>query len=217
MIRIPEGNFIYGEEDWLDYFKYLPDYWISKTPVTNFQYFRFVKETGHDLPKHWDGKPPKVKIADHPVVQVNWHDVKAYADWVGMDLPTEQEWEKASRGLDGRTYPWGDSWREQACNTLDMGIGGTTPVGKFSPDGDSPYGCVDMSGNVWEYAFDQYSSNFYYSSPKNNPQKGVGNPSYPDNEYVENVIRGGAFWAASGDWTAHSKVASTRRFFIVPS
>jgi formylglycine-generating enzyme required for sulfatase activity len=71
--------------------------------------------------------------------------------WVGKRLATEQEWEKASRGLDGRTYPWGDNWQEQACNTLDMGIGGTTPVGKFSPDGDSPYGCVDMSGNVWEW------------------------------------------------------------------
>jgi formylglycine-generating enzyme required for sulfatase activity len=176
MIRIPEGNFIYGEEEWLDYFEYLPDYWISKTPVTNVQYFRFVKETGHDLPVHWEGKPPKLEIANHPVVNVNWHDAKAYADWADMDLPTEQEWEKAARGTDGRTYPWGNEWHDGYCNTFEAGIATTTPVGQYSPQGDSPYGCVDMAGNVWEWT-----------------------ASWFDDEEKNRVVRGGS-WGFDQDF-----------------
>ena len=89
--------------------------------------------------------------ADHPVVLVNWYDAKAYAKWVGGQLPTEQEWEKAARGIDGRIYPWGDEWYSNRCNTQKTGIKGSTSVGQFSPQGDSPYGCVDMSGNIWEW------------------------------------------------------------------
>ncbi len=153
MIRIPAGEFIYGEEDRLEY---LPEYWISKTPSTNVQYLRFVRETDHSPPYHWKEKSPKAEIADHPVVWVSLYDAKDYADWAGMDLPTEKEWEKAARGTDGRIYPWGNEWRDGYCNTDKARISTTTPVGRYSPPGDSPYGCVDMVGNVWEWTVSRY-------------------------------------------------------------
>ena len=134
-----------------------------------------------------------------PVENVGWKDIIRFVDTLGSRsgkqyrLPTEAEWEYAARG-GGKRVKYGtgsDSiTRSDACYGNDGINAGPVKVGSYKPN---PLGLHDMSGNVWEYAFDQYSSNFYYSSPKNNPQKGVGNPSYPDNEYVENVIRGGAF------------------------
>jgi len=85
------------------------------------------------------------------VVQVSWHDVQAFCDWAGLALPTEEEWEKAARGTDGRVYPWGDDWADGRCNTWEGQVGGTTAVGYYSPQGDSPWGCADMAGNVWEW------------------------------------------------------------------
>ena len=153
MIRIPAGEFIYGEEDRLDY---LPEFWISKTPVTNAQYLRFARSTGHASPVHWQGKTPKAELANHPVTYVSWHDAQAYAGWAAMHLPTGEEWEKAARGTDGRLYPWGNEWRGGYCNSVEAGIGSTIPVSQFSPQGDSPYGCVDMAGNVWEWTASWY-------------------------------------------------------------
>jgi formylglycine-generating enzyme required for sulfatase activity len=147
MIHIPAGDFLYGDEKKKIE---LPEFWIDRTPVTNAEYARFVAATGHKPPKHWKGKSPPKEIADHPVTYVSWHDAVAYAGWAGKRLPTEEEWEKAARGTDGREYPWGD-WEEDRCNTKEAGVGGTTPVGRYSPDGDSPFGCVDMVGNVWEW------------------------------------------------------------------
>jgi formylglycine-generating enzyme required for sulfatase activity len=189
MIHIPDGEFIYGK-DRLDY---LPEFWISKTPVTNAQYLRFIRATGHESPEHWKGKTPKAELANHPVTYVSWHDAKAYADWVGMHLPTEEEWEKAARGTDGRIYPWGNEWHEGYCNTDEADIGGTTPVGHYSPQGDSPYGCVDMAGNVWEWtdAKDEagrvvrggswlYDQNFARAASRNSthPASRYGNGSF---------------------------------------
>ncbi len=148
MVHVATGKFLYGDEKKE---RELSEFWIDKTPVTNAEYARFVEATGHDLPSHWEGKktPPK-KIADHPVSYVSWHDATAYAEWAGKRLPSEEEWEKAARGTGGWEYPWGD-WAEGRCNTEESGNGDTTPVGQYSPDGDSPYGCVDMAGNVWEW------------------------------------------------------------------
>ncbi|MCA9931516.1 MAG: SUMF1/EgtB/PvdO family nonheme iron enzyme, partial [Anaerolineales bacterium] len=148
MLRIPAGEFLYGENKET---VYLDEFWIAKTPVTNAEYARFVAETKHEPPRHWKSNQPPADIADHPVVYVSWHDAKAYARWAEVELPTEQQWEKAARGTDGRKYPWGNEWRENHCNTWETGIKVTTPVGQFSPQGDSLYGCVDMSGNVWEW------------------------------------------------------------------
>jgi formylglycine-generating enzyme required for sulfatase activity len=152
MVRVPAGKFLYGDDKKE---MELPEFLIDKAPVTNAEYARFVAETGHKPPEHWKGKTPPKKIADHPVVNVSWDDATAYAGWAGGRLPTEQEWEKAARGTDGREYPWGD-WAEVYCNSQEAGNGGTTPVGKYSPQGDSPYGCVDMAGNVWEWTASDY-------------------------------------------------------------
>ncbi|MCA9898816.1 MAG: formylglycine-generating enzyme family protein [Anaerolineales bacterium] len=147
MVPVLAGEFLYGNEKES---VYLDEFWIAKTPLTNGAYARFVVETGHKPPQHWKGKTPPAKLVDHPVVYVSWEDAEAYAKWIGGALPTEQQWEKAARGTDGRSYPWGE-WRNNHCNTRETGINTTTPVGQFSPRGDSPFGCVDMSGNVWEW------------------------------------------------------------------
>jgi formylglycine-generating enzyme required for sulfatase activity len=147
MVRVPAGKFLYGDDKSE---VELPEFWIDKAPVTEAEYARFVAEMGHEPPSHWKGKSPPKQIADHPVTWVSWYDAVAYAKWVGGRLPTEQEWEKAARGMDGREYPWGE-WAEGDCNSEDRSIGDTTPVGKYSPQGDSPYGCVDMAFNVWEW------------------------------------------------------------------
>ncbi len=167
MIRIPAGEFLYGDEKRLEY---LPEYWISKIPVTNRLYWRFVWATNHRAPKHWGGLSPPGDIADHPVVYVSWSDATAYAEWAGINLPTEQEWEKAARGTDGLVYPWGNDWSKNHCNMRATEIKTTTSVGQFSPQGDSLYGCVDMAGNVWEWT-----------------------DSWWDDEKARRVVRGGSW------------------------
>lgn len=89
------------------------------------------------------------------MVYVSWHDGVAYAEWAGARLLTEQEWEKAARGIDGRVYPWGDEFDPAWCNTNESGIRTTTPVGRYSPTGDSLCGCADMVSNVWEWTANQ--------------------------------------------------------------
>jgi formylglycine-generating enzyme required for sulfatase activity len=153
---------------------------VARTPVTNAQYARFVAATGHEPPQHWKGKAPPDELRDHPVVYVSWHDAVAYAEWAGVRLLSEQEWEKAARGIDGCLYPWGDEFDPSRCNTRESNIDTTTPVGRYSPrlhpeqrpepacpersrrveglvkGGDSPCGCADMSGNVWEWTANEW-------------------------------------------------------------
>ena len=148
MVRVPAGNFLSGKKKKE---KYLAEFWIDKTAVTNAEYARFVEATGHEPPRHWPGKMPPAEIEDHPVVYVFWDDASAYAEWAEKRLPTQKEWEKAARGTDGRDYPWGNQEPNAELCNFNRNVGGTTPVGKYSPQGDSPTGCVDMSGNVWEW------------------------------------------------------------------
>ena len=152
LIRIPAGEFLYGV------FKEkitLPEYYIAKTPVTNAQYKAFVDATVHDEPYAWfDEQFPEGK-ANHPV-EVSWDDANAFCAWAGVRLPTEQEWEKAARGTDGREYPWG-AWQLGRCNSREANIGTTSPVDRF-PSGASPYGLLDVAGNVWEWCADWYDS-----------------------------------------------------------
>jgi len=134
-------------------------FYIDKTEVTNEQYMKFVQAKGHTAP--WpDGKFPEGE-ADKPVTNVTFDDAAAYAKWAGKRLPTEIEWEKAARGVDGRLYPWGDVWQaSRAQHLLDQDAGSAT-VGLF-PQGASPYGCLDMIGNVMEWTnswFEAYPGN----------------------------------------------------------
>jgi formylglycine-generating enzyme required for sulfatase activity len=119
---------------------------------------------------------------DHPVTQVSWEDALAYAEWVGGKLPTEAQWEKAARGTDGRYWPWGIVFDGNLVNSCDLsckierwkdertddGFAFTSPAGSF-PGGASPYGALDMSGNVWEWTRDWYEKYYYWRAPDKNP------------------------------------------------
>jgi formylglycine-generating enzyme required for sulfatase activity len=158
MVWVPPGPFIMGGEYGFDVqvAHIARGFFVSLTPVTNAQYARFVEATGRESPEHWKGKTPPGELHNHPVVHVTWHDAVAYAEWAGERLLTEEEWEKAARGIDGREYPWGDGEPTPHLCNFGGNEGGTTPVGRYSPQGDSPYGCADMAGNVWEWTASDY-------------------------------------------------------------
>jgi formylglycine-generating enzyme required for sulfatase activity len=179
MILIPAGEFLMGSDPTQDnsagkdeqpqHTLYLPIFYIAKTPVTEAQYATFVQVANYQSPRHWKTKQPPADRQDHPVVNVSWHDAVAYCRWLAEDtgkpyrLPTEAEWEKAARGPDGRIYPWGNQWDKNRCNTLGKGKGGTTPVGVYR-DGVSPYGLLDMAGNVWEWCATRRQKTYPYDN-----------------------------------------------------
>jgi len=161
-VEIPAGEFLYGEEQTRQFIR--KPYLIGKFPVTNEQYKRFLDaHPAQEPPEDWDTEqrtfPPGKER--HPVVNVSWNDAQAFCRWAKCRLPTEQEWEKAARGTDGRAYPWGDDWVDgQYCNSVEAGNGRTTPVDDYS-EGVSPYGVWDMSGNVWEWTASKYDNDQY--------------------------------------------------------
>jgi formylglycine-generating enzyme required for sulfatase activity len=115
--------------------------------------------------------PPWGWKDDDPIVNITFFDAAAYADWAGVWLPTEAQWEKAARGTDGRAYPWGNDWDGSRCvhsDTLNPELASTKPVGSC-PSGASPYGCMDMAGNVSQWCADWYDENYYKSAPAHDP------------------------------------------------
>jgi hypothetical protein len=181
---VPAGKFVMGDdrrgqrderpahEVWLEAF------YAGKYPVTNADWKRYMDDIG----KAW--QIPKGKD-NHPVVNVNWLDAWDYAAWAGMRLLTEAEWAKAASwdGTRRRVYPWGNAFDKHRCNTSESGIGATTPVGVYSTSGDSPYGCTDMAGNVWEWTGSLYQSYPYRADDGREDQGDSG----------VRVVRGGSF------------------------
>jgi formylglycine-generating enzyme required for sulfatase activity len=148
----------------------LPEYRLGKYPVTNTQYAAFIKrEPRQEVPKKagWFLREPPANKLDHPVVGVSWHGARVYCKWLSGEtdrsyrLPTEAEWEKAASwtGTDKSRYSWGNDFDEAKGNTKESGLGDTTAVGTYSPHGDSPFGCVDMVGNVQEWTSTLWGSN----------------------------------------------------------
>ena len=151
-VTIPDGEFLYGDNKARIY---MPGFRISRTPITNAQYKIFTDATGREQPSHWSNGRILAAQENHPVVNVSWDDAQAFCGWAGVRLPTEQQWEKAARGTDGRTYPWGNQAPSgDLCNFNNI-VGGTTPVGQY-PQGASPYGLLDMAGNVFEWCENLY-------------------------------------------------------------
>jgi len=159
---------------------------ICRTPTTNAQYQQFVESTGYPAPGHWPGGRVPLALLEHPVVYVDWHDANAFCRWARVQLPSEAQWEKAARGVDGRQWPWGQQLPDLtlANYAQDMNGGATRPVGRY-PLGASAYGLLDMAGNVWEWV-----SSAYRSYPFE-PEDGRENPALPE----QRVLRGGSFYS----------------------
>jgi formylglycine-generating enzyme required for sulfatase activity len=153
---------------------YLDAFEIAKYPLTNLQYKAFLDANpDHEAPRHWNDRMFPVGKANHPVVYISWFDAQAYVTWLSREtgkqyrLPTEAEWEKAARGNDGRTYPWEGEFDASKCNVEET-VGDTTPVGIY-PAGASPYGVMDMAGNVWEWCADWFAEDYYKQADNRNP------------------------------------------------
>jgi gamma-glutamyl hercynylcysteine S-oxide synthase len=161
MVLIPAGAYVVGTnqaradaQDHPQHTVKLHSYKIDKYPVTKAQYARFVAATGHRPPIDWkDGKVPQGELL-HPVTMVDWYDAAAYAKWAGKRLPTEAEFEAAGRGVDGRNWPWGNKMDPQRINTY-YNVGSATDVNAY-PNGASPYGVMDLAGNVDEWMADDF-------------------------------------------------------------
>jgi formylglycine-generating enzyme required for sulfatase activity len=205
LILIPPGEFLMGagddDQEALDNEKpphkvCLDDYYISKYPVTVAQYRIFCKKTGQQMPE----EPTWGWMDDDPIVRVYWDNAVAYCKWAGGRLPTEAEWEKAARGTDERVYPWGNDVPDSDYANYDEMVGEATSVGKY-PNGASPYGVLDMAGNVYEWCSDWYDGDYYNDSPEHNP-KGPRSGS-------DRVIRGGSWFYEPRCLRASSRDGST--------
>ena len=200
--------------DWVQYEKpqhmlTLPDYWIGKTEVTNAQFRPFVEGDGYTNPGYWTAagwtwrqentitqpeywNEPQWNAPDYPVVGVSWFEAVAYCRWLSKQtglafrLPSEAEWEKAARGTNGRIYPWGNSWETGRANSSEAGLNQTTPVGTY-PTGASPFGVLDMVGNVREWCATEWGKPYPYQL------EDEWQTAYLETDTIR-VLRGGAYW-----------------------
>lgn len=171
----------------------LPAFHICRYPVTNLQYAEYIRSTKRAAPLHWQSHIPPEDILNHPVVNVSSIDANLYCSWLSQQtgikftLPIEEQWEKAARGLaNTQRYVWGDLWREDGCNTLEAGVGTTTAVCQYEKVNQSPFGVIDMLGNVWEWTESFYEG--YSGSPHDSIRYGTSHL----------VVRGGS-WKNSSD------------------
>jgi formylglycine-generating enzyme required for sulfatase activity len=224
-VRIPAGEFAIGSNSKIyrqaggdeipQHSLGISDFYIMRYPVTNAQYLLFVQATNHRVPLYWKNGTFIPAQPEMPVVGVSFADALDFCRWAGeqtnlpIRLPTESEWEKAARGTDGRLYPWGNQWEASRCNSSESKIGAPSPIGKFSPQGDSPYGIADMAGNVQEWCMSYFGAYPYdpndgrealvYSPqaanllPKLHETGCVANPLMNEASIGKQTIRGGSW------------------------
>ncbi len=174
----------------------LEDFYIQRSEVTQSSYNECMLASVCDKPS-CEFTPDE--NPDHPVVCVTQQDAVRYCDWLGMRLPTEAEWEKAARGVDGQLYPWGNEAASCLLAAIEgedgkCGLDSSVPVCSRSPSGDSPYGLCDMAGNVWEWVSDCYEDDYYGVAPDTAPSgpkcEGLGSADDLSSLVVQ---RGGSF------------------------
>ena len=202
MVYVPSGIFLMGSDEENDqadndefpqHEVYLDGFWIDRYEVTNQQYEMCVDVGVCDPPAEKgsftrDMYYTHPEYANYPVVWVNWFDANRYCEWAGKQLPTEAQWEKAARGVDGREFPWGNEIIDETRANFGSNVGDTTEVGFYSPRGDSPYGCADMAGNVLEWVKDWYSRDYQPFLDQ------VENPQGASSSYLgARVARGGSW------------------------
>ena len=212
MVYVTAGDFIMGSQpgqgdpsEGPQHVVTLDAFWIDGHEVTNSQFAAFLNQagnqaeggvtwlkTGSDVTQlqEIDGvwTIPDPAYTNHPVTGATWYGAQAYCQWHGARLPTEAEWEKAARGSDNFIYPWGNESPD--CSRINHGegnscVGGTSAVGSY-PTGSSPYGALDMAGNVWEWVEDWYENDYYTRSPNLNPTG--------PNSGAMKVLRGGSWF-----------------------
>ncbi len=209
MVLIPAGPFVRGTnrggfDEQPERSIFLDAFSIDRYEVTNHQYEQFVAATGHRKagpPSRYAKNMVRMRGLNQPVVYVSWDDAVAYCRWKGKRLPTEAEWEKAMRGVDGRLWPWGNAEQLNAANwaRVNDGYEVTASAGTFEGD-RSPFGVMDGAGNVIEWVDDWYRETYYQDSAERNPQS-------PENG-VYKVLRGGGYTTTGSDLriTSRSKM-----------
>jgi formylglycine-generating enzyme required for sulfatase activity len=232
MVTVPAGEFTRGSDRFdntmpvrrivLDSFK------IGVYPVNNWEFKRFIDDGGYKKEEYWTPEGwqwrnngpinaphylnyPQFNGPNFPVVGISWYEAVAYSNWLSKvtgkpyHLPTEAEWEKAARGTDGQEYPWGNTFDKNFCNSDQSGLGQSSPVGIFLI-GKSPYGCLDMAGNVYEWCVDWYGSEYYEDSPFKNPT-GPQRGSY-------RLLRGGCWLSGPGSCSTTFRIYSSPAHYI---
>jgi eukaryotic-like serine/threonine-protein kinase len=206
MVYVQAGKFTMGSNSYDDekpiHKVTLHAYWIDQTEVTNALYVKCVDAGVCQPPSSpassmrsglYYGNP---EFNDYPVIHVDWNKAKTYCKWAGRRLPTEAEWEKAARGTDERTYPWGNDSPTNDLLNFNGSVGDTTQVGTY-PNGASPYGAYDMAGNVWEWVSSMYQPYPYSATDGRedlsaNGSRVLRGGAWDHNDYlVRSVSRGG--------------------------